>query len=131
MTRSVKPLLAAANAVVNSITVHDAIAYYGDEEVTFVDIRDTAEREKHGTIPGAVHIPRGNLEFAVDPDVSMHDPVFDSGDSLILYCASGGRSALATKTLLDMGIVNVAHIAGGFAAWREAGGPVQAVDQCV
>jgi len=95
----------------------------GEAGYTFIDIREGDEREQ-GTIAGSVHVPRGFLEFHADPESQMHNPVFASGDRLILFCASGGRSALAAKTLVDMGFEDVCHVAGGMAAWREAGGPV-------
>ncbi len=90
----------------------------------FVDIRETVELQKSGSVPGAAHAPRGFLEFMADPGGPMHKPELASGARLLLFCASGGRSALAAKTLVDMGVENVAHIAGGFAAWQEAGGPI-------
>ena len=125
MTTNVKDMLASANAVIDTITVKEAMDFFESDDVVFVDIRDASERAKNGAIPGAVHAPRGHLEFFADPVMEVHKPIFSSGESLILYCASGGRSTLATKTLVDMGISNVAHIAGGFAAWKEAGGAVE------
>lgn len=125
LTRGFKEMLAAANAAIETVSVQDALARHGDDGVVFIDVRETVELQKSGTVAGAVHAPRGFLEFIADPEGPMHNPVFRSGKSLLLYCASGGRSALAAKTLQDMGIKNVAHVAGGFAAWREAGGPVE------
>jgi rhodanese-related sulfurtransferase len=118
--------MAEANAVIETVSVHDAIAFHGQPGFLFVDLRRDAERSEHGQIPGAINAPRGHLEFYVDPMSAMHNPAFASGRRLILFCASGGRSTLAAKTLYDMGVPNVAHIAGGFAAWKEAGGPVEA-----
>ncbi|MDA0786713.1 MAG: rhodanese-like domain-containing protein [Proteobacteria bacterium] len=118
-----KKMIAEANAVIETVAVKDAIALVGEAGYTFIDIREAEERAK-GTIPGSVHAPRGFLEFHADPESAAHNPVFSSGDRLILFCASGGRSALAAKTLVDMGFEDVCHVAGGMAAWREADGPV-------
>ena len=115
-------LLAEANAVIDTVSTHDALALAEDADVVLIDIRETAERQQQGVIPAAEHVPRGFLEFMVDAHSAMYNPVFGSGKKLLLFCASGGRSTLATKTLLDMGVARVAHIAGGFNAWREAGG---------
>lgn len=126
MKLSVEHMMAAANAVIDTISVHDAIALVDDPDVILIDLRDSSERAESGTIPGAVSAPRGHLEFFADPQTAMHNPVFTSGKRLILFCASGGRSTLAAKTLYDMDVPHVAHIAGGFGAWHEAGGPIQA-----
>lgn len=120
-----KAMLAEANAVIDTVSVHDAMGFHDDTDVVMVDVRDEAERRKTGSIPGAVPAPRGFLEFIADPEGPMHNPVFASGKRLVLYCASGGRSALAAKTLCDMGLDKVSHMAGGFAAWREANGPIE------
>ena len=93
----------------------------------FVDIRDVRELDKLGTVPGSLHAPRGMLEFWVDPESPYHREAFSCGDRLVLYCAAGWRSALATKTLQDMGLDKVCHIGGGFSAWVEAGGAVAEV----
>ncbi len=124
-TISVKQMLAEANAQIQTASLRDALAWYGQDDVAFIDIRHADELEREGSIPGAVHAPRGFLEFLVDPETPMHNPIFASDKRLVLFCASGGRSALAAKTLMDMGLKKVVHIAGGFAAWREAGGPVR------
>lgn len=117
-----KKMLAEANAAIETVSVPDAIQVHGEDGYVFIDIREGAERET-GTIAGSVHVPRGFLEFHADPESPMHNPVFSGGDRLVLFCASGGRSALAAKTLVDMGFSDVCHIAGGMAAWAEAGGP--------
>jgi rhodanese-related sulfurtransferase len=119
-----KQMLAEANAAIKTVAVKDALALIGEEGYAFIDIREGEERAR-GTIPGSAHVPRGFLEFRADPDSQMHDPVFSSGDRLVLFCASGGRSALAAKTLVDMGFEDVYHVTGGMAAWQEAGGPVE------
>ena len=125
VTNGFKKMLAEANAVIETTSIQDALGLVGDPNVAFIDIRETVERQQTGSVQGAVHAPRGLLEFIADPEGPMHNDVFASGKKLLLFCASGGRSALAAKTLQDMGLGNVAHIAGGYAAWREAGGPVE------
>jgi rhodanese-related sulfurtransferase len=98
--------------------------------VQIVDIRDPRELERDGTVPGALLAPRGMLEFWVDPASPYFKPVFaDESKQFILFCGAGWRSALATKTLQDMGMTNVAHIDGGFAAWRKAQAPVVTLEQ--
>ncbi len=90
-----------------------------------VDLRDVRELQREGRIPGALHCPRGMLEFWLDPESPYHKPALGGDRKLVFFCAAGWRSALATKTAQDMGRANVAHIDGGFTAWREAGGPVE------
>jgi rhodanese-related sulfurtransferase len=92
---------------------------FGD--VLLVDLRETEERAQHGGIPGAIHAARGMLEFYADPTSAYHQPAFDPGSRIILYCASGGRSALAVAMLKELGYTRVAHLDGGLKAWREAG----------
>ena len=90
----------------------------------FVDIRDVRELEREGMIPGAYQAPRGMLEFWVDPDSPYYKDVFGSGKQFVLYCASAWRSALAAAALTDMGLPRVAHLEGGFKAWKQSGAPV-------
>jgi rhodanese-related sulfurtransferase len=123
LNKGFKQMLAEANAVIETVSVQHAMQMAADANVQFVDIREPAEVAA-GTIPGAVAVPRGLLEFAADPDSPMHRPQFSSGKKLVLFCASGGRSTLATKTLTDMGFTDLCHIAGGFTAWKAAGGKV-------
>jgi rhodanese-related sulfurtransferase len=125
LKRGFKQLLAEANATIETITVQQALALVGDPGVVFVDIRNRDEVEKTGMIEGAVHAPRSHLEFHADPESPMHVPALASGKRIVLYCASGGRSTLAAKTLQDMGLEKVCHVAGGFSAWAQAAGPVQ------
>jgi rhodanese-related sulfurtransferase len=122
--RSAKEMVAEASAAVETLSAEAAVKLANHSDVTFVDVRDQGEREKIGTIKGAVHAPRAFLEFLADPGSERHLPVFSSGKHLVLFCASGGRSALAAKTLKDMGLARVAHIAGGLPAWTAAGGPL-------
>jgi len=122
-SKGFKQLIAEANAVIDTVSVADARALHQDDDVVFVDVRESHEHAQ-GHIPGSVHAPRGFLEFMADPEGPMHVPALASGKRLVLYCASGGRSALATKALMDMGIRNICHVAGGLAAWTEADGPI-------
>jgi rhodanese-related sulfurtransferase len=116
-----KAMIARANAVIDTISVHDALTMVSDDKAVFVDVREAGERAQ-GTIPGSIHAPRGFLEFIADPQGPMHKPELASGKRIVVFCASGGRSALASKTLVNMGLKNVANMAGGIAAWKEAGG---------
>ena len=124
MKKGVKQLVADARAKIEEISASDALALQGDEAVQIVDIRDVRELDRDGMIEGALHAPRGMLEFWVDPDSPYHREVFASGKKFVFYCASGWRSALAADALQEMGLEPVAHIEGGFTAWKEAGGPV-------
>ncbi len=122
--RSSKDLLTEANQAVETIPVEQAISLADDPNVLFVDVREGSEREK-GTVKGSIHASRSFLEFHADPNSPMHKPEFASGKKLVLFCGSGGRSALSAKALKDMGYENVAHVAGGFTAWQKAGGPTE------
>jgi rhodanese-related sulfurtransferase len=122
--RSSKAMVAEANAVIETLAATAAVGLATDPDVVFVDVRDAAEREKTGCIGGSVAAPRGMLEFLTDPANEGHLQALSSCKRLVLYCAAGGRSALAAKTLRDMGLARVAHIAGGLPAWIAAGGAV-------
>lgn len=124
MRKTVKSMVDEAMAAVRSFSVEEARDLHGRDDVQFVDIRDVRELEREGVIPGAVHAPRGMLEFWVDPESPYHKPLFASDKQFVLFCAMGWRSALATKTLQEMGLANVAHIDGGFEGWKAAGLPV-------
>jgi len=124
VTKGVKQLVAEANAEIETVSQDDAKKLLKDDNVLFVDIRDVRELERDGMIPGAFHAPRGMLEFWVDPDSPYYKDVFGSGKKFILYCASAWRSALATKALKEMGLAPIAHLEGGFSAWKKAGLPV-------
>ena len=126
MKRSVKSLVDEAMAQVTTYTLEQARALHGHPGVQFVDVRDVRELEREGVIPGAIHAPRGMLEFWVDPESPYHRDVFAQDKEYVLFCALGWRSALATKTLMDLGLERVAHVGGGFTAWKEGGGPVAA-----
>lgn len=114
-------LVARAEARVTTLSPAQVIQRRQEDGVLLVDIRDVRERKREGHIPGALHVPRGMLEFWVDPDSPYHKAELAQAKSLILHCNKGWRSALATATLLDMGMANVAHMAGGFEQWRAEG----------
>lgn len=124
---SIKQMVAEANAEIATVPVAEARAMISRDDVVFVDLRDPRELERDGKIPGAFHCPRGMLEFWVDPESPYHKPVFSSGKRFVFYCASAWRSALSTKTVQDMGLPNVAHLGGGFTAWKNEGGEVEKV----
>jgi rhodanese-related sulfurtransferase len=125
ITKGIKELCAEAEAQIETIEVAEAIALHGDPGVQIVDIRDIRELWREGAVPGAFHAPRGMLEFWVDPESPYHKEIFTSGKKFVFFCAGGMRSALGALAVHNMGLKPVAHIAGGFAAWREAGGPVE------
>ena len=124
MKKSVKSMVDDAMSVITTYSVEEAIELHGRDDVQFVDIRDVRELERDGIVPGAFHAPRGMLEFWVDPESPYHKPVFGQDKRFVLFCAAGWRSALATRTLQDMGLDKVAHIDGGFTAWKDRGAPV-------
>jgi rhodanese-related sulfurtransferase len=122
----VAQMVADAEREIETLSLEEALAAKGDPEVLFVDLRDVRELRREGKIPGAKHCPRGLLEFWIDPDSPYFDAEFGSGKKFVFFCAMGWRSALATQTVQRMGLSPVAHIAGGFTAWRDAGGEVEA-----
>jgi rhodanese-related sulfurtransferase len=113
----------AANAVVPRITQEQAKALMSKGALV-VDVRDAPEVEKSGKVEGAVHVSRGMLEFRADPESPYHDKKFDRTRPVVVYCASGGRSALSGKTLKDLGYVEVYNL-GAFKDWAEAGGAIE------
>ena len=123
MKKTAKSMVDDAMAVITTYSVEDAMELHGRDDVQFVDIRDVRELEREGIIPGAFHAPRGMLEFWVDPTSPYHKPLFAENKHFVLFCAAGWRSALATRTLQDMGLDKVAHIEGGYTAWKEKGAP--------
>ncbi len=127
ITRGYKAMLAEANARIETLTAPQAVMLHGRDDVVFVDLRDPRELEREGKMPGAVHCPRGMLEFWIDPESPYHKPVFAEDKRFVFFCAGGWRSALAAATAQDMGLTPVAHMEGGFGAWKAAGGPVQPV----
>jgi rhodanese-related sulfurtransferase len=127
MAKTAADLVAEAKQRVQNLTVEQTAEELERGDALFVDLREPNEREEHGAIPGAVHAPRGMLEFWADPTCSYHREEFDSNRRIVLHCAGGGRSALAADTLQQMGYANVAHLDGGFNAWKAADQPVEDV----
>lgn len=125
MKKTAKSLVDEAMGRVTTYTVEQAREMHGQPGVQFIDVRDVRELEHEGAIPGAFHVPRGMLEFWADPESPYHRPELAQDKEYVLFCALGWRSALATQTLMDMGMAHVAHIDGGFEAWKKAGAPVQ------
>ena len=129
ITKGFQALVDEAMEEVKSYSVESVRARLADPKVQIVDIRDVRELEREGTVPGALLAPRGMLEFWVDPASPYFKPVFgDESKEFILFCGAGWRSALATKTLQDMGMNNVAHIDGGFAEWLKQGAPTESLE---
>jgi rhodanese-related sulfurtransferase len=124
MATSLKQMMEAANAAVPKITPAEAREMIGKGNTLVVDVRDAPEVEKSGKVAGAVNVSRGMLEFRADPDSPYHDQNFSKDKTVILYCASGGRSALAGKALKDMGYDQVYNV-GAFKDWAESGGTVE------
>ncbi len=130
ITKGFQALVDEAMAQVITYSVDQVRDRLNDSKVQIVDIRDPRELEKEGTLPGALLAPRGMLEFWVDPASPYFKPIFaDESKEFILFCGAGWRSALATKTLRDMGMTNVAHIDGGFTAWKKADAPMVSLEQ--
>jgi rhodanese-related sulfurtransferase len=125
ITYGYKAMLDAAEAEIETVPAKDAIALQGRADTVLVDLRDPREREREGIIPGAFPVTRGMLEFWIDPESPYHKPVFAEDKRFVFFCAGGWRSALAAQTAKRMGLQPVAHIEGGFKAWREAGGAME------
>lgn len=123
--RSAKDLVAEANDLIETLSGEAAVTAMRDQAVLLVDVRKKEELEKTGKVTGALHVPRGLLEFQADPTSPMHKHELGSGRRFILYCGSGSRSAPAAKTLKDMGLEKVAHVAGGFPALQGPGAPIE------
>jgi rhodanese-related sulfurtransferase len=125
ITTGYKALCDDAEREIETLSVDEAVKLAGREDTVLVDIRDIRELERDGRVPGAFHCPRGMLEFWIDPQSPYHKPVFDQDKKFVFFCAGGLRSALATQTAQRKGLKTVAHIRGGFGAWKKAGGPVE------
>lgn len=123
MTSSVKQMIEQANAVVPRLTVAEAREMIAQGALV-VDVRDAPEIEKSGKVEGAIHVSRGMLEFRADPESPYHDKQFNRAKPVIVYCASGGRSALSGKTLKELGYERVYNL-GAFKDWAEAGGAIE------
>lgn len=124
MPTSVKEMMAAANAVVPKISPEEARQVMAQGNALVVDLRDGTEVAASGKVAGAVHVSRGLLEFQADPESPAHNKAFETGKTVLLYCGSGGRAALAGKTLKEMGYADVRNL-GGFKDWVAAGGAVE------
>ena len=125
MSKTAAEMVQEAKGRVENLSVDDVEAAMKSGEAVVVDLREAEELAQTGKIPGAVHVPRGMLEFRADPSSPYHQEPLDPSRRVILHCASGGRSALAAAMLQDMGYSNVAHLDGGFTAWKDAGRPVE------
>lgn len=123
--KSAKDLVAEASREIETLTAEETLKSLRDPDTVLVDVREGEEVARTGKIAGAVHVPRGLLEFQVDPSSATHKAELGTGKRLLLYCGSGNRSALAAKTLKDMGLGPVAHVAGGFPALEKACGSVE------
>ncbi|MDA0983875.1 MAG: rhodanese-like domain-containing protein [Proteobacteria bacterium] len=121
--KSAKVYLEEAHAIVEKMSVADALKLHGSSAVVFVDVRDSGDIAKSGTVAGAVRVPRGFIEFAADDSMSFYNPALSKDKTLCLLCGAGGQAALAGKTLKEMGYAKVFNI-GGFSAWKDAGGPI-------
>ena len=128
VTKTVKMLVAEAKQQTNSISPADAHDRQQAGDAVLIDIRDIRELQRDGRIDGAFHAPRGMLEFWADPDSPYHKEIFATKGELVLFCASSWRSALAAKTLQDMGFSNIRDMDGGFTAWKTASLPISKDD---
>jgi rhodanese-related sulfurtransferase len=130
ITRGYRALVDAAMSEVRTYTVQQVRERMGQPGLQLVDIRDIRELQHEGTVPGSYHAPRGMLEFWVDPQSPYFKKLFaDESREFVLFCGAGWRSALAAKTLQDMGMTNVAHIDGGYTEWVQQGGPTETLEQ--
>ena len=125
ITKSVKSMVEMAKREIEEIPAAEAVKLFGQEGVVLVDLRDPREMERDGRIPGTFNVTRGMLEFWIDPESPYYRARFGEDKKFVFFCAGGLRSALAAKTAQDMGLKPVAHILGGFKAWKDAGGPVE------
>ena len=128
LKKGYKQLLAEANVEIQTLTPAEAIGMVGKADVLFVDLRDPRELEREGRLPGAFSCTRGMMEFWIDPESPYYKPQFGEDKKYVFFCAGGMRSALAAQTANRMGLKPVAHIRGGFGAWKKAGGPVEPGD---
>ena len=125
IVKSVKDLVAEANAKIQTISLAEAEGLFSSSKHVFVDLRDIRELQKTGKIPNAFSCPRGMLEFWIDPQSPYHKEIFNQDKTYIFYCASAWRSALSTLTAQEMGLTPVCHLEGGFSAWQKAGLPIE------
>lgn len=128
ITKGYKQLIAEAESGIETLSTEEAQKIFDQQDVQLIDLRDIRELQRSGRIPGAFHAPRGMLEFWIDPDSPYHKDVFARDVKYVFFCAGGWRSALAAKAAQDMGLGPVAHISGGFGAWKDAGGAIDTSD---
>lgn len=128
LKQGIQTLLERANQEIETLDAEKAIELHKKGDHLIVDVRESEELKKDGKIPGSIHVPRGMLEFRLDPDSPYHIRELSSGKKLIFHCALGARSALSTWTTKQMGIENVSHIGGGLKAWKEKGGPIETIE---
>tara|TARA_X000001036_G_scaffold175460_1_gene166056 strand:- start:6977 stop:7375 length:399 start_codon:yes stop_codon:yes gene_type:complete len=120
--KSSNTLVEEAEKTIKTLTAEEVAKFVKKDEIKLIDVRDIRELWKEGTIKGSAHIPRGMLEFWLDPESSYYkEKKIDLNKKLVLFCAMGLRSALATKSLTEMGFENVSHVKGGFDALKKAG----------
>ena len=125
ITTGVKQMVEAAKAEIENLSVEQTQNEMNNPDTIIVDLRDVRELQREGRIPGSLHVPRGMLEFWIDPKSPYHKPVFAEDKKFIFHCASGWRSALAAKLAQDMGLKPVAHIETGYSGWVKAGAPTE------
>ena len=124
VTQHVAEMIAAARLLIDRVSVHEAAELQRLDAAILIDLRHVRELQKLGTVANSFHAPRGMLEFWADLDSPYHKPIFQTDKKLILFCASGLRSALAVRTLQEMGMKNVLDMEGGFTEWRMQDLPV-------
>lgn len=129
VTKGIEALVKEALAEVTTLSTAEVQLKKNANGVLLIDLRDIRELQREGRIPGSMHIPRGMLEFWVDPESPYYKPAFDSAEQVILYCNKGWRSALAAQTLQTMGMSSVAHLDGGMAQWVSDGGEIEPLPQ--
>ena len=125
LKNSVNDLIIKAKKSIRHLTAEEAVKLHVDKNNLFIDLRDIREISKSGRILGAKHVPRGMLEFWIDPNSPYHKTFFNDDVRFIFYCASDWRSALATQTANNIGLLNTAHLLGGFNKWLELKGPIE------
>ena len=125
LKNSVNDLIIKAKKSIRSLTAEEAIKLHVDKNNLFIDLRDIREISKSGRILGAKHVPRGMLEFWIDPNSPYHKEFFNQDFHFIFYCASDWRSALSTETANKIGLLNTSHMLGGFSRWVELNGPIE------
>ena len=125
LKNSVNDLIIKAKKSIRHLTVEEAVKLHVDKNNLFIDLRDIREISKSGRILGAKHVPRGMLEFWIDPNSPYHKEFFNQDFHFIFYCASDWRSALSTETANNIGLLNTSHMLGGFSRWVELNGPIE------